>query len=84
MLGAIAGDVIGSVHEGAGTKTLDFPLFAHACCFTDDTVLTVATADCLLHRGDPTALSLRRLLSGDGTGGAARLSRFRILRRRDP
>ena len=64
MLGAIAGDVIGSVHEGAGTKTLDFPLFAHACCFTDDTVLTVATADCLLHRGDPTALSLRRLLSG--------------------
>jgi hypothetical protein len=27
MIGAIAGDVIGSVHEGAGTKTKDFPLF---------------------------------------------------------
>jgi hypothetical protein len=27
MLGAIAGDVIGSVHEGSGTKTKDFPLF---------------------------------------------------------
>jgi hypothetical protein len=27
MLGAIIGDVIGSVHEGAGTKTKSFPLF---------------------------------------------------------
>ena len=27
MLGAIIGDVIGSVHEGAGTKTKGFPLF---------------------------------------------------------
>jgi ADP-ribosylglycohydrolase len=50
MLGAIAGDVIGSVHEGAGTKTKDFPLFTADSTFTDDTVLTVAVADCLLHR----------------------------------
>src|SRR5262245_17299629 len=49
MLGAIAGDVIGSVHEGAGTKTRDFPLLAPGVRFTDDTVLTVAVADCLLH-----------------------------------
>ncbi len=28
MLGAIAGDVIGSVHEGAGTKRTTFPLWA--------------------------------------------------------
>jgi ADP-ribosylglycohydrolase len=48
MLGAIAGDVIGSVHEGAGTKVKDFPLFVPACRFTDDTVLTVAVADGLL------------------------------------
>ena len=27
MIGAIVGDIIGSVHEGAGTKTKDFPLF---------------------------------------------------------
>ena len=52
MLGAIAGDVIGSVHEGAGTKTKDFPLFAPDSTFTDDTVLTVAVADCLLHGRD--------------------------------
>ncbi|AMC99895.1 hypothetical protein LOKO_00814 [Halomonas chromatireducens] len=37
MLGAIAGDVIGSIHEGAGTKTRDFELFAPSSTFTDDT-----------------------------------------------
>jgi ADP-ribosylglycohydrolase len=50
MLGAILGDIIGSVHEFAGTKDLDFPLFDVGCTFTDDTVLTVAVADCLLTR----------------------------------
>jgi len=49
MLGAIAGDVIGSVHEHLGTKSLDFELFAPDCRFTDDTVLAVAVADCLLN-----------------------------------
>ena len=48
MIGAIAGDVIGSVHEGARTKTKDFPLLTAQSRFTDDTVLTVAVADCLL------------------------------------
>lgn len=52
MLGAIAGDVIGSVHEGAGTKTKDFPLFVADSTFTDDTVLSVAVADKLLRGGD--------------------------------
>lgn len=48
MLGAIAGDIIGSVHEFAAQKTTDFPLFVAESRFTDDTVLTVAVADCLL------------------------------------
>ena len=52
MLGAIAGDIIGSIHEGAGTKTKDFPLFGPHNRFTDDTVLTVAVADSLLHGTD--------------------------------
>jgi ADP-ribosylglycohydrolase len=52
MLGAIAGDVIGSVHEHAGTKSTDFELFADGCRFTDDTVLAVAVADCLLNGRD--------------------------------
>ncbi len=52
MLGAIAGDVIGSVHEAARTKTKDFPLLTPQSRFTDDTVLTVAVAECLLRGRD--------------------------------
>lgn len=48
MLGAIAGDIIGSVHEFQAPKTKEFPLFVADNRFTDDTVLTVAVADCLL------------------------------------
>lgn len=48
MLGAIIGDIIGSVHEFIGTKSADFELFTPECTFTDDTVLTVAVADCLM------------------------------------
>ncbi len=52
MLGAIAGDVIGSVHEASGMKTKDFPLLTPDSRFTDDTVLTVAVADCVLRGRD--------------------------------
>lgn len=52
MLGAIVGDVIGSVHEGAGTKTKDFPLFVSRSTFTDDSVLTVAVAEWILSGRD--------------------------------
>ena len=54
MLGAIAGDVIGSVYEWDSIKTTDFPLFKAETTFTDDTVLTVAVADLILHGGDYT------------------------------
>ena len=52
MFGAICGDIIGSVHEGAGTKSKDFPLFVEGSRFTDDTVLTVAVAARQLSGGD--------------------------------
>jgi ADP-ribosylglycohydrolase len=52
MLGAIAGDVIGSSYEHAPVKTTDFELFTPATTFTDDTVLTVATAFSLLTDGN--------------------------------
>ena len=51
MIGAIAGDIIGSVYERYGIKTKDFALFDWRSRFTDDTVLTVAVADVLLHGG---------------------------------
>jgi ADP-ribosylglycohydrolase len=49
MLGAIAGDIIGSVYEFNNIKSKDFPLFSQYCDFTDDTVLTVAVADAILN-----------------------------------
>jgi ADP-ribosylglycohydrolase len=48
MMGAIAGDVIGSVHEFSGRKSLTFPLFTPRSTFTADAVLTVATASAIL------------------------------------
>ncbi len=52
MLGAIAGDIIGSIYEFHNIKTKDFPLFGKYNCFTDDTVLTIAVADAILNQGD--------------------------------
>jgi ADP-ribosylglycohydrolase len=52
MLGAIAGDIVGSIYEAAPIKTKDFPLFGRGVCFTDDTVCTVAIGDALLSGGD--------------------------------
>src|SRR5215471_16544577 len=52
MLGAIAGDVIGSVHEFIRTKTKNFPLFVRHSAFTDDSVLTAAVADWIMTGDD--------------------------------
>ena len=71
MLGVIAGDVIGSRFEWAPIKTVDFPLFHPLCSFTDDTVLTVATASAIL-RGAPfdeTYLDFGRRYPRAGYGG---------------
>ena len=54
MLGAITGDVIGSVYEHNNYRGLDFPLFGPYSTFTDDSVLTAATAEVLLNKGDYT------------------------------
>lgn len=59
MIGAIAGDVIGSVHEGAAPMGKDFALFVPGSTFTDDTVLTVAVANAIREGGDY-ATALRR------------------------
>lgn len=50
MLGAIAGDIIGSPYEGMrhNIRTTEFPLFQDRSHFTDDSVLTVAIADAIL------------------------------------
>jgi ADP-ribosylglycohydrolase len=52
MLGAIAGDIVGSVFEASTIKTTDFELFSEYASFTDDTVLTTATAFAIMSDGD--------------------------------
>ncbi|HEX8915364.1 MAG TPA: ADP-ribosylglycohydrolase family protein [Humisphaera sp.] len=52
MLGAIVGDVVGSPFEADNVKRTDFRIFAAGARCTDDSVLTVATADVLLNGGD--------------------------------
>ncbi len=48
MLGAIVGDIVGSVYEFDNHRSKDFPLFREDSHFTDDTILTIATADALM------------------------------------
>ncbi|MGB3292788.1 MAG: ADP-ribosylglycohydrolase family protein, partial [Phormidesmis sp.] len=52
MLGAIAGDTIGSAYEFDRVKHKDFALFTSQSAFTDDTILSVAVAEVILTGGD--------------------------------
>lgn len=54
ILGAVAGDTIGSVYEFENCRSTHFPLFTEGSCETDDSVLTFATMDVLLNNGDYT------------------------------
>ena len=51
MLGAIIGDIVGSIYEPKDhrIKTKNFPFFSENCRFTDDSVCTTAVADALLN-----------------------------------
>ena len=72
MIGAIAGDIVGSVFEQTPIKTTTFPLFSKASRFTDDTVLSVAVADAILNGTDyATALKTFRTHSTDSPTVAA-------------
>lgn len=71
MLGAIAGDIIGSVFEFSNTHDYSFPLFCADSTFTDDSVLTFATAACILGGLDYAAAyrSYAARFPGRGYGG---------------
>ncbi|MFP4270643.1 MAG: ADP-ribosylglycohydrolase family protein [Alphaproteobacteria bacterium] len=61
MLGAIAGDIVGSRFEGAPAPAHGFDLFHPDCRFTDDTVCTLAVAAARLD-GTDYAATLRRFV----------------------
>jgi ADP-ribosylglycohydrolase len=51
MLGAIAGDIVGSSRERKPVKTTQFPLFPQGSRVTDDSILTIAVAQAILSGG---------------------------------
>ena len=59
MLGALTGDIVGSIYEWNNIKSTVFPLFQDHCRFTDDSVLTVALAESIL-TGEGYAAVMRR------------------------
>jgi ADP-ribosylglycohydrolase len=76
LIGAIVGDVVGSVFEFNNHRSKDFPLFQASSDFTDDSVLTFATAKVLLDGGDYAATyqQFARVYPNRGYGG--RFSRW--------
>ena len=74
MLGAIVGDIVGSIYEFNNHRSKDFPLFGEDCKFTDDTVLTIAVADCLMNNGNYNEYikNYARKYTGRGYGGRFR------------
>lgn len=52
MIGAIIGDIVGSIYEFNNIKTKDFPLFGRGCTFTDDSIMTLAVAKALTEAGN--------------------------------
>jgi ADP-ribosylglycohydrolase len=52
IIGSIIGDIVGSIYEWRNTKDYNFDIFPSEGTFTDDSVLTVAIADSILHQKD--------------------------------
>jgi ADP-ribosylglycohydrolase len=71
LIGAIAGDIIGSVYEFGRTKSKKFLLFGPDSIYTDDTVMTVAIAQAVLTDGDyrKAVLDFGRRYPDAGYGG---------------
>lgn len=75
MIGAIIGDIVGSRFEKQNIKSKDFELFTKQSRYTDDTVLTIAIADSLIHikEYENTVKKYGRNYPFAGYGGAFKL-----------
>jgi len=49
MIGALIGDIVGSIYEWDNQKSKEIKLFTSKSFFTDDTVMTLAIASALMH-----------------------------------
>lgn len=76
MLGAIAGDIIGSVYEHSPIKSKHFTLFSPGCGYTDDTVLTIAVMDAIVTGNDYTRAIIDYTLRYPAAGFSGRFLRW--------
>ncbi|WP_305045645.1 ADP-ribosylglycohydrolase family protein [Geoalkalibacter sp.] len=76
MLGAIAGDIIGSRFEFNNLKSKDFVLFHPDCAFTDDSVLSLALAESLMEDADLTVVMRRYYAAYPHAGYGGRFHRW--------
>ena len=53
ILGAVIGDIVGSIHEFWQTKSTDFDFFTDNNHYTDDSVMTIAVAEWLMTAQQP-------------------------------
>ena len=65
MIGAIIGDIVGSIYEFENIKSKDFEFLSYDCFFTDDSVLTLAICEALLRYknvgGDLSAITVQSM-----------------------
>jgi len=78
------GDFVGSVHEFAGTKLKDFSLLSPASRVTDDSILTLAVADWLLHDTDLVTRFHDLVAAYPGAGWGLMFARWAHARKREP
>lgn len=78
ILGAIVGDIVGSVYEFSNIKTKDFELFKPSCRFTDDTIMTCAVADAIMNGGSESDFICSMKKYGRMSPHAGYGSRFRV------
>lgn len=62
MIGAIIGDIVGSIYEFRNHRSKDFPLFSKGCFATDDSIMSLAIAKALLDcKGDYSQLNQKAI-----------------------
>ena len=66
LLGAIAGDAIGSIYEFNPTKDYNFRLLDERMEITDDSIMTIAVADWIMHDDSHSLAELARVMRCHG------------------
>ena len=83
-LGAIIGDIVGSIYEFNNIKTKDFEFFSANCGFTDDSIMTIATMKALIDGGEAENFKYNYQLFGNKYPSSYGVGFGQWLRSQDP